>query len=213
MAITIPSAFAQGAGAAIGQAGGDCQVGAILDFWGEEIAGQAVSGRSRLCAGERGLNATLEVTGLIPGHAYTAWWVYIDSPQACANFPLTTENSDVPFDEPFGYAGMCGLADFGTPDPVEDIVNPLAVFGRFDSAIAGDESRRFLRGTVRDFTPSPGSQVWVLVFGHGPANEADGRELARQLLTPEDPLAGIPHLGIEGRPFGYAAGVTVFELP
>ena len=32
--------------------------------------------------------------------------------------------------------------------------------------------------------------------------------LARQLLTPEDPLADAPHLGIEGSPLGYSAATV-----
>lgn len=50
------------------------------------------------------------------------------------------------------------------------------------------------------------------MFGHGAADTNDKRQLARQLLTPEDPGAGVPHLGIEGRPFGYPAGVVVVEF-
>lgn len=67
--------------------------------------------------------------------------------------------------------------------------------------------------SLRDFTPAAGSQVWMFIFGRGPADTSDRRQLARQLLTPEDPGSGAPHLGIEGRPFGNPAGVVVFDIP
>jgi len=57
--------------------------------------------------------------------------------------------------------------------------------------------------------PSSGSQIWLLMFGHGAADFSDGRHLARQLLTPEDPLAGAPYLGIVGGPTGFPVAITV----
>ena len=76
-----------------------------------------------------------------------------------------------------------------------------------------DGSIRF-SGNLRSFVPSSGSQVWLWIFGHGPADENDNKHRARQLLTPEDPTAGIPHLGnIVDGPRGYPAGVAVFDIP
>lgn len=149
---------------------------------------------------------------LAPGNAYTVWWVYIDDPASCANFPLPSPDV-IPFPETEDYAGPCGLADFFTPDPSEEFLNPLAVFGRMDSVIAAHKRKTRFAGDLRGFTPSSGSQVWMFLFGHGPADESDKRQLARQLLTPEDPSSGVPHLGIEGRPHGYPAGVVVFDIP
>jgi hypothetical protein len=61
--------------------------------------------------------------------------------------------------------------------------------------------------------PSSGAELWLLMLGHGPA-DGDGRLLARQLLTPEDPLAGMPHLGnmVDGTGFTPVA-ITVYILP
>lgn len=55
----------------------------------------------------------------------------------------------------------------------------------------------------------------MLIFGHGPAKTGDGRELARQLLTPEDPDSGAPHLGIDGTQFmnSYPSSVVVIDIP
>jgi len=47
----------------------------------------------------------------------------------------------------------------------------------------------------------------VAVNGHGEADFSDGRKLARQLMTPEDPDLGAPHLGnhVDGPSFTIAA--------
>ena len=190
----------------------NCKNQSLVDFWGEEIESSRLSGRGLVCATPLGLWSTLRVEGLTPGNAYTVWWVYIDDPASCANFPLPSPDV-IPFPEPEGYAGPCGLADFFTPDPSEELLNPLAVFGRMDSVIAAHKRKTRFAGDLRSFTPSSGSQVWMFLFGHGPADQSDKRELARQLLTPEDPNSGAPHLGIEGRPYGYPAGVVVFDIP
>ena len=191
----------------------NCDNERITSFWEEDIVGNELSGRGTICATPHGIWSTLKVRGLTQGNAYTVWWVYIDDPGSCANFPLTTDVAEIPADEPVGYAGSCGLADFFTPDPSEEFINPLAVFGRMDSVVARKRNFTRFAGDWRSFKPSSGSQVWMFIFGHGPADTSDKRQLARQLLTPEDPLSGMPHVGIEGRPFGYPAGVVVFDIP
>lgn len=192
-----------------------CDYQPVQTFWEEPIAGQKLSGSGHICGTPWGLNSSLKVKGLTPGNAYTVWWTYIDDPDSCQNFFLTTDIAPIPADEPVGYAGKCGIVDFG-PNPLDqspqDPVDPLGVFGRMDSAVAYRHRARF-EGDMRGFVPSPGSQVWMWVFGHGPADEVDNKRRARQLLTPEDPTAGAPHLGIAGQPFGYPAGVVVFQIP
>ncbi len=189
----------------------NCERDSLVDFWGAEIEGSELSGKGTVCATPLGLWSTLSVRGLTPGNAYTVWWVYVDDPESCAGSPLPAPDV-VPFPEPPEYAESCGLADFFTMDESGQFLNPLAVFGRMDSVVAGDGYRTRFAGDLRSFVPSEGSQVWLFVFGHGPADYSDKRQLARQLLTPEDPSAGAPHLGIEGRPFGYPAGVVVVEM-
>jgi hypothetical protein len=193
-----------------------CDSQPLTEFWEEEIAGNDLSGRGTVCATPLGLWSTMKVRGLTAGNAYTVWWVYIDDRDSCANFPLTPANSPVPFDEPVGYAGPCGLADFFTEDTDNmgnTFLNPLAVFGRMDAVVAGSKHHTRFAGDMRSFKPSPGSQIWMFIFGHGPAADSDNRHLARQLLTPEDPGTGAPHLGIEGRAYGYPAGVVVIDIP
>lgn len=189
-----------------------CDKSAMTSFWEEDITGLALSGRGKVCATDNGLWSHMKVRGLSPGNAYTVWWVYIDDPASCAGVTLTPENAAVPFPEPEGYAGQCGLADFFTPNPAGDGLDPLVVFGRMDSVVANHQRRTWFSGGLRGLSPSQGSQVWMFIFGHGPADQGDKRQLARQLLTPEDPNTGAPHLGIEGRPFGYPAGVVVADF-
>lgn len=196
----------------------NCDSEPLTSFWEEDVGFNELSGRGTVCATPLGLWSTMQVRGLTPGNAYTTWWVYIDDPESCINFPLPQgfplpDGSKIPFDEPAGYAGRCGLADFGTPDPSGEFANPLGVFGRMDSVVARRKHRTRFAGDLRSFSPSSGSQVWLFLFGHGPADESDKRQLARQLLTPEDPASGTPHVGIEGRPFGYPAGVVVIDIP
>ena len=159
-----------------------------------------------MCVTPWAMLSRMKVRGLTAGNAYTVWWTYVDDPESCQNFFLTTDIAPIPADEPVGYAGHCGIVDFSGPDP-------LGVFGRMDSVVPHRDGSVYFSGTLRSFVPSSGSQVWLWIFGHGPADESDNKHRARQLLTPEDPTAGIPHLGIEGRPFGYPAGIVVFDIP
>lgn len=190
----------------------NCDSSSLTSFWEKDVGGNELSGKGTVCVTEFGLWSSMKVRGLTAGNAYTTWWVYIDDAESCANFPLPVPEV-IPFPEPENFAGPCGLADFFTQDPSGEFLNPLAVFGRMDSAIAGQHRKTRFAGDLRDFTPSSGSQVWLFIFGHGPADQSDKRQLARQLLTPEDPGSGAPHLGIEGRPYGYPAGVVVIDIP
>ena len=145
-----------------------------------------VDGHALLCSGRNGMLARVRAEGLVPNDVYTVWWVYIDDPASCIQ------------------PGQCALEDFGGD-------NPLPVFGRMDSLVADSGRSAWFGDKLRGLTPSPGSQVWLLIFGHGPADRFDNRHLARQLLTPEDPHAGAPHLGnvVEGS-LGFPAAVAVF---
>jgi hypothetical protein len=150
---------------------------------------EPAGGKAGLCHSDQGVRAQLQVSGLFVGDAYTVWFVYFDDPSQCVH----------------GGPGICGDADFFGDDP-------LAVLGRLDSAIATDTGRVKFEGRVRGLDLSPGSEVWLLMFGNGPANMVDGRALARQLLTPEDPTIGAPHLGIVGDPRWHPAALAVFNI-
>lgn len=197
-----------------------CDSQPVTSFWEADLGLNTLTGHGSLCYTQDTLWSSLRVKGLTAGNAYTVWWVYIDDPESCVNFPLQPNGTPegVPFPEPEGYAGKCGLADFFTFNQAEGILDPLAVFGRMDSVVAEDNrwTRRYgthFSGELRGLSPSPGSQVWMFVFGHGPADYSDKRQLARQMLTPEDPLSGVPHVGIEGRRYGYPAAVSVINIP
>ncbi len=150
--------------------------------------GIGISGQGLVCSTRRGLSARLGLEGLTAGDAYTVWWGYIDDPQTCEN------------------PGMCADVDFGGD-------NPPAVVGRFDSAVAGARGQLRFSDRLRNFVPSAGSQVWLIVFGHGPADDLDNRQRARQLLTPEDPAFGAPQLGniVDGQ-LGFPVTLAVFAL-
>lgn len=200
------------AGAAHANGAHHCAKAPVQTFWENSITGNELSGRAILCGTPWSLLSRMKVRGLSPGNAYTVWWTYIDDPKSCQNFFLTTENAPfpIPADEPVGYAGSCGIADFGGPNPDD----PLGVFGRMDGVVPHRDGNVYFSGSMRSFVPSSGSQVWLWIFGHGPVNKSDNKHRARQLLTPEDPNAGAPHLGniVDGTR-GYPAGVVVFDIP
>ncbi len=66
-----------------------------------------------------------------------------------------------------------------------DIVgrDPAGVTARLDRAVAGvDEIAEFV-ADFRGLRLSPGSQVSLMVFDHGPANDRNNHYRARQLLA------------------------------
>jgi hypothetical protein len=149
-----------------------------------------IEGDAFLCVDSNGVRAKLHARGLTPGDAYTIWFTYLDDPSKCAT------------------PGQCGaLEDFGN-------VNPVGVFGRLDSAVAPPNGKVNFSGQVRGLRLSSGSQVWLAMNGHGPANASDNRALARQLLTPEDPPLGAPQLGnfVDG-PRSVSAAIAIFNIP
>lgn len=156
-------------------------------------------GKADLCVFANRIKGSMRLKNLTPGYAYTVWWVYFDTPSACVG----TTPLPVPLS---GGASGCDFDDFGGD-------RPQAVFGRMDSGIAPRNGRLRFNGRFRGMQPSARSEVWLLVFGHGAAAYHDGSALARQLLTPEDPGAGIPHLGnnIDG-PLGYPIASAVFKI-
>jgi hypothetical protein len=150
---------------------------------------QPVTGWAKLCVTHKGLLGWMSVRDLVPGDAYTVWWIYFDDPSLCAT------------------PGACGAdSDFAGPDPI-------SVFGRLDSTVANEIGRTHFFGHVGGMEPSSGSQIWMLILGHDAADYGDPVHLARQLLTPEDPAAGAPHLGIvaHGAHFTPAA-LAVFDV-
>jgi len=148
--------------------------------------GAAVEGFARLCLTPGAATGIVQASNLTAGDAYTVWFVYIDHPEQCA------------------MPNQCADVDFGGD-------NPVGVFGRFDSSVAPVNGRLRFSGSVSGFQPSNGSQIWLLIYDHGAADYSDGRHLARQLLTPEDPAAGAPNLGniVDGPGFT-PAGIAVF---
>jgi hypothetical protein len=160
-----------------------------------------VDGNAFLCSDAHGVRAWLYGKGFKPGDAYTVWLFYWDDPSQCAT------------------PGQCGLADGPTPVPcggplIPSNFNPLVVIGRLDSAVAPRHGALYFAGQVRGMRLSSGSQVWLFIGAHGKADASDNRVRARQLLTPEDPPLGVPHLGncVDGPRSGSAA-IAIFNIP
>ena len=156
-----------------------------------------ITGKATLCINRTGVSGSIEVEHLQPGDAYTVWFFYWDDPSKC----------EVP--------GMCGSPlDFLGDATQQPPVLPLVVFGRFDSAVAPADGEEEFEGRVRGLRLSSGSLVQLIIVRHGPADTSDHIHLARQLLTPEDPNAGAPHLGnvVDGLR-GVGAAGAFFQIP
>src|SRR4051794_22985670 len=135
------------------------------------LAASAVDGRGQLCLDGAVVRPTLTLTGLTPGHAYTAWLAYFDRPDTCAQTP-------------------CGLADLRGDDPA-------GVLGRMGGGMSTSTGTLELRTELHDLLLTPGAQVSLLLLHHGPASVVDARARARQLLTAETPDVGDPVFGID----------------
>jgi hypothetical protein len=164
----------------LAQASEHCDGQVIMDL------GAGAHGTASVCFIPNRLKATFHVNNLVAGDAYTVWWVYFDDPSLCTNGPVE---------------GTCGEGDLAPSAAGGG--TPLGVFGRLGSAIAPRNGNVHINGKWGGMQPSSGAEIWLLMLSHGAANYADGRHLARQLLTPEDPLAGMPHLGndVDGQGF------------
>jgi hypothetical protein len=133
-----------------------------------------------LCVNTKdGVRAEVKGKGLTSGNAHTFWFAYVDRPDMCAMGP-----------------GMCTPVDFGAVPPSGNaMADPLGVFGRLDSTVVDKNGKETFSGAIGGLRLSSGSLVILLLYDHGPA-KSDNRLLARQLLTPEDPPAGAPGLGV-----------------
>lgn len=151
------------------------------------------TGVALLCETSRGLFGRASVMDLIPGNAYTVWWAYFDDTSGCVNEDGTKR--------------PCG-----GPETAGE--NPIAVFGRMSSFVAPENGHVHFKGVMRDFKPSEDSQMTILMIDHGTADMNDKRRLARQLLTPEVPRFGAPHLGndVDGV-LGTIIGGAQFIMP
>jgi hypothetical protein len=143
--------------------------GACQELTVTALAASSVEGRARLCLDDGALRPTLQVHGLTPGHAYTAWLAYYDQPATCAQAP-------------------CGLIDLRGE-------NPPGVLGRVGGGVPTAPGTLDLRTELSDLVLAPGAQVSLLLLHHGPASMVDARMRARQILTAEIPDLGGPAFG------------------
>jgi hypothetical protein len=186
---------------AAAQARGDDNCDVKLKVSVTEQGHSGATGNAALCVNDDGLGARMKVEGLVPGNAYTVWFVYFNNPAACAGSGLTGPN------QPCSGADLTGPV----PDAQHPSLAPAGTFGRMDSAVADEDGEARFSARLQNFKVSKGSLIWLFIFNHGPAS-ADKQQLARQLLTPETPGLGAPGLGLLVRK-GFGAGVAVFNIP
>ena len=155
-------------------------------------AQEAVTGSGFVCPGPGGVSARLEASGLTPGNAYTLWFIYVPDGAACAADEATC----------FGANGTGG----------DKNAVPTEAFGRLSDVVAPKNGKATVSGDVPGLQLSKGSQVWLLLNGHGALNTSDNLARARQLLTPEDPSVGAPNLGVLSLPASDHAALTIFSF-
>ena len=155
-------------------------------------AQEAVTGNGFVCPGPGGVSARVEASGLTPGNAYTLWFIYVPDGAACAADEATC----------FGANGTGG----------DKSAVPAEAFGRLSDVVAPKNGKATVSGEVPGLQLSKGSQVWLLMNGHGPLNTSDNLARARQLLTPEDPTVGAPNLGVLSLPAADHAALTIFSF-
>jgi hypothetical protein len=153
----------------------------------KQMAQEPITGDAFLCADPVGIRSDIHLTHLTPGNVYTLWFAYLDQRSACA-------------------AAMCARPDF-----MGD--NPVGVFGHMDSVIADTTGEATLGGSLPGMQLSQGSEVWLLIFNHGTASTDNHLELARQLLTPQDPGLGAPAAGAsaDGQK-GSGTAIAIFDI-
>ncbi len=118
----------------------------------------SVVGSSTLVRTDNGLSATLETTGLEPGHVVTLWWVVFNDPDGCeAGFPGISQCG--PAD---AHAGRGGVSPMHAAGRVVG-ENGTAKYGAH--ARVGDTSRALAGpGLVNP----RGAEVILVVKTHGP---------------------------------------------
>jgi len=152
-----------------------------------------ITGEARLCFSSSGVRSEIVTRNLTPGYVYSIWFAYIDKPSMC----VTPDH--------------CAELDFYVGH------DPVGVFGRTDSVVA-TRTHAVFSASVRSLRLSSGSQVWLTAQVHGPASVDDNRELSRQLLTPQDPIFGVPGGGalvdmVDGHPRAKPALIAIFNIP
>jgi hypothetical protein len=155
-------------------------------------AQETVKGKASLCSKHGDVTAQFDVSGLTPGNAYSFWFVYIDDAAKCGAEGDATC---------FGASGAGGQQN-AVPDEA---------LGRLSDVVAPSNGRATISGDVPGLQLSKGSEVLLLLKGHGTANTSDNLVRARQLLTPEDLTIGAPNFGIVGGAVADYAGTAAFN--
>ena len=127
------------------------------------------------------------MVGLKQGNAYTVWFVYIEQPALCEHPGIYDSASDYVANDPVG------------------------VLGRMDSPVVARSGHLRFSGTFL-VCGCPGSQVQIILIGHGLAS-TNTLSRARQLLTPQDPGLGSALGAPIAGPAGVGKGISVFTAP
>jgi len=179
-------------GAVANARAGDCTIDLKVSV--TQLGNSGATGHASICANDEGLKVNVKAKDLVPGNAYTVWFIYFDNPAACATPGCAPSDLTSPI-----------------PDAMHPNLAPAGAFGRMDSAVADEDGEARFSAKLQDFKVSKGSLIWLAVFNHGPAS-TDNQERARQLMTPETPGLGAPGLGLLVRK-RFGAGIAVFNVP
>jgi hypothetical protein len=130
----------------------------------------------------------LWTSGLRAGEVYTAWLAYFEHPSVCLHTP-------------------CDMIDLLGDDPV-------GVLARVDGGIGPNARTMNLQAHLRDLDLARGSQISVMLLGHGMIAKENGRARARQLLSLQTPELGAPLAGtIADGGHAWPLGQAVFVVP
>ena len=119
-----------------------------------------IVGTAQLTRTEDGLQLTLDVDGLIPGHAYTVWWVVWNNPEFCdgACDDPDVGNTDVKAEIIYATGSVAG----GTQGNFGATLKERDAAGSINSEFFGLSSYGGLADAMK-------AEVHVVLRSHGPA--------------------------------------------
>ena len=125
-----------------------------------DVVNSVVAGSSTLHRNANGVTVNFKAEGLIPGHAYTIWWIVWNYPDECAGVP-------------------CGFVDFFNPDVDVDVLYAAGNVvgnsgkGNFSAHLSegntsGDTSAFFGLPPATGLVDAQNSEIHVVLRSHGP---------------------------------------------
>jgi hypothetical protein len=152
------------------------------------VGRSGVSGAAVLCISNTGVYPSIRAKGLTPGSTYSVWYLYLDRPPTCPPEGCVTGD-------------LFGLDTAGS-------------VGWLATQPAGPDGEASFVGLFRDLSPPHGSQLTLLIVGHGTADTAPAPGRPSQQATALTPEAATvtPGLAITDDPSPVIAR-AIFRLP